>query len=56
MKISYARLRSGVNYKGPLETVIDSFCELHKMFIEQNILSLDMVYIILVSIKQTEEN
>ena len=36
MKISYARLRSGVNYKGPLRNIIDSFCELHKMFIERN--------------------
>jgi hypothetical protein len=36
MKISYARLRSGVNYKGPLRHIVDSFCELHKMFIERN--------------------
>tara|TARA_Y100000310_G_scaffold329658_1_gene399914 strand:+ start:502 stop:1494 length:993 start_codon:yes stop_codon:yes gene_type:complete len=33
MKITIARLRSGVNYKRPLDHIIDSFCELYKKFI-----------------------
>ena len=36
MKITIARLRSGINYKGPLDHVVDSFCELYKKFINRH--------------------
>ena len=35
-KITIARLRSGVNYKRPLDHIIDSFCYLLKKFIAKN--------------------
>jgi len=35
-KITIARLRSGVNYKGPLYHIIDTFCELYKIFIRRH--------------------
>ena len=36
MKITIARLRSGINYKRPLDHVVDSFCELYKKFINRH--------------------
>ena len=32
MKITIARLRSGINYKGPLDHILDSFCYLYNRF------------------------
>ena len=32
MKITIARLRSGINYKGPLDHILDSFCHLYSQF------------------------
>ena len=36
MKITIARLRSGINYKGPLDHILDSFCYLYNRFQTDN--------------------
>jgi len=36
-KITIARLRSGINYKGPLLDILDSFCYLYQRFQNENI-------------------